>query len=1490
MTVDANALLAFAAAPLDRVLVSAAGAADGLLSTVGAMSTKQLLLKGEEVLALAVAEGQGDLQEQNGKVDGKPVLRAATLAELVGEVVGRLGDHLFGPVVPLPPVLREAAPEDAAYDYAAASYYPLDFLDGWVAAHVRAPPKGYLVVEGVAGSGKTSWALHWQRASTGEVSDAGPVPRLAGWYYARRFGVDGAGYQDELRGLQTLVSLARRRYAVVPKADQRELYDTAFARKYDEALRTGDQRYRYEAELRQRFLEALQQVAIEAEAQRTGPVVLLIDGGDELWSAGSKYARSMFPEILPDTEQLPNGIYIVLLSRPGAHLRLREGIRPIGHYQFQRADVDQAIRSYLSKVASGLEATDPEAAALLQDKSLQKNVCVASEGAFGYAPLLVRDWFRSPTDHRLGVLRGWLSNPGSLPAGVYGLRARELLHLHQAVDQNLKSGQLSLLEVMALPTVLRWPLTPRDLVELIYPGTAGDSDLAALPGPHDLDRLLVETVASWLSRDSVQYGHQNLAEVAQAGWRLESCRHPLTESSVAAEARAIAESAQRTSVMLTVEQCAQADAKLHARLVGGRLDQRQPTIGWNGAQGAPTRWRDQDTPTPTKPWSPPGADIDTVTGYSWVWGPWHALQAASQITDDSVQTLGRRARDLMIDAPYLQSAIRAEAHQARRIGRLAEPESMRLTYIAADDLEGDDPGQPLRHRIESELLQWYEALIADGQLTVGGLLWNMLGDWQRGRDHAQAWRESIDMRALITSFPGHPPEFQRRLDGYTDVAVTSCGQWLVTSGSIGTAVWSLAAGFHRPQLFAHSELRLGTLRVASVNNAPIFAGVPLRDAAVGSVSPGMSGEALSGDIAIATVEPTTRRVIHASYAGHLEAVSDIALEARAELIVVASISNREQTVGLLSLTLENLYQDANDMAVSQPPHPYRVARYYCTTPTGHPGVMGHMERLEMQCSRVSVELVNDWIFVASALFSGIGLLAVTADEPRAHAAEQAENNEVPNCTLMTYVALHDGPIWSVSTAIVCERVVVASTASDKTVGVMMIYPSDVRKRTSIDARAQEFAEALIARYAGHNQDPVGVRCTILGNMTIVVSCALDGTVGILRVSEQSLARDAVRTAGNTRPLRGQLMQYAAYTRTPNNRSVSPEVVAVWQAGKFLVIGVATQDRGVDIVVTAGWPVSRGLLSRVNPRPQVRSEAGARLAWEVSQVTQVSMVGKGDRVCMVCAGLHPDCVVMHILMLNDLERIATGSWDRRTALQEQILGLFDISGSPFMRIGKVGMQDHIILIETWSSRSTHMLAISVENLMSKIRAKSAHSKRQLQGAVFTCELDESPTWYLVSTGVGRIKTAMDGVVSWVHKKRKRGLTNHPVIGTSTRGAERYWYWPLPPSNPLVVHPVGSHAQVSPPKSPPPRRYQWSFSEPGAMSLIAELGENDASSGKEVRLICPHFLSGVQMTRGIAVNASTMVAIGVCSPIGHGKDWQIDFAPFEGRLALLPLELV
>jgi hypothetical protein len=128
---------------------------------------------------------------------------------------------------------------------------------------------------------------------------------------------------------------------------------------------------------------------------------------------------------------------------------------------------------------------------------------------------------------------------------VYGLRAREFLDMQEKVDSRDRN-EMELGQALALLTQLRWPLTKLQLEELLYPQeVATPKDRRPTPGRMSrLEKLLLQA-AGWLSgvqhdKAPLQFGHQSLAEVSLAAWRLVcSNRVPLTEQSLVAEARAV---------------------------------------------------------------------------------------------------------------------------------------------------------------------------------------------------------------------------------------------------------------------------------------------------------------------------------------------------------------------------------------------------------------------------------------------------------------------------------------------------------------------------------------------------------------------------------------------------------------------------------------------------------------------------------------------------------------------------------------------------------------------------------------------------------------------------------------------------------------------------------------------------------------------------------------------------------------------------------------
>lgn len=204
-------LSAWSELPLHRVVASAAIDTGGGLSKVGGIDAKVARVAADaRIRALGVCAGQPmpSTSADDLRADLR-VLQADTAAGLAAALASALVD-VYGEVTPLPDVLvaSPAAQTRSGFDYTAGAFQAFGWLDALVAGAIqsgkaghaaRAPhvpdpslphDRGYIHILGPAGCGKTSWALNWVRRSLGEVSGGGP-PLLAGWYFARRFGLHG---------------------------------------------------------------------------------------------------------------------------------------------------------------------------------------------------------------------------------------------------------------------------------------------------------------------------------------------------------------------------------------------------------------------------------------------------------------------------------------------------------------------------------------------------------------------------------------------------------------------------------------------------------------------------------------------------------------------------------------------------------------------------------------------------------------------------------------------------------------------------------------------------------------------------------------------------------------------------------------------------------------------------------------------------------------------------------------------------------------------------------------------------------------------------------------------------------------------------------------------------------------------------------------------------------------------------------------------------
>lgn len=452
------ALCEWANLPLHRVVVTAAVQSSGTLQRVGAIPDKARRAAAEpDVVAFAVHDDQRKEVPCTDKTAPKPlVLSAGALDELAMVLAAEVGPAAYGPVTRLPEVLQQSSPDQAGnwpstYDYRAESFFPLDWLDEVISQALFAAPvltesvepplgvlrkymdRGYIHVLGPTGAGKTSWALNWVRSSCMYGAMVQRLPALSGWYFARREGQGSAEHCDEYQALQSLVSLARKTYDLLPRLGSLDdppgtprllLSEAEYASYKSEPAR-------YRALLCQRFLLQLDVLAKERPPSVKQPMVFVIDGGNDLWGSNASFDVSSFPSVLPSAARLPAHTYILLLSRPGPHMLGFTDKVPILRYEMPLEQAKRSIAAFLDDAACRIQQRlgSNEVSDLLREPRLQHNIRVASEGAFGYAPMLLRQLpvFSGPPvgtgqmEQAIAQLRDWKQQQQTLPVGVLGL-------------------------------------------------------------------------------------------------------------------------------------------------------------------------------------------------------------------------------------------------------------------------------------------------------------------------------------------------------------------------------------------------------------------------------------------------------------------------------------------------------------------------------------------------------------------------------------------------------------------------------------------------------------------------------------------------------------------------------------------------------------------------------------------------------------------------------------------------------------------------------------------------------------------------------------------------------------------------------------------------------------------------------------------------------------------------------------------------------------
>lgn len=725
-------------------------------------------------------------------------------------------EQRFGPAQPLPPGLE--GDEGSAYD--ASRFHPFEPLNKMVKTAFTKMKSGYVFLRGGPARGKTSWALQWKReseessSSRESYSGASGLPPLSGWFFARRTGDSADGYANEVVALQSLISRARKHCGIEPISTSEELGSPV--RLF--AATPNSYRYRdvdHQRELASNFQRALNELAIRKneQGQKIQPLVLLLDGADELWGPQpGTQIRQLFPRLFP--AELPEGVYLVILSRPGPHLGEQHVEQKID-IEFGAIEFKRCILSYLDAVADDEDFTHEEQS-ILRSESFKMNIVAAAQGAFGYVTRLTQELRHTPgldrstpdqnlkstastRSPRLSLLEEWARNARSLPRGVYEQRARELYELCSQLDQ-MREGEgegEELIRLLATRSCVKSPVSAHALAKLAA------SDTREQKRAERLLRLASQFFiqsGSMSTRSALFFDHQVTHDIALAAWHVlcnpnclpEQATVGLRATAVAYEAMLQSQDVEGVELLRTpLRDAGYLDLEPSLRAHAQALIHRQVSRRTQEYLQAHV-----DSCTPIH--LPRGdASLHDDYRYAVQWGPWHSIRSEASRGPGSKHDGGCDASlRLILHAGYLQTVLRTFD--------VASEDSLRTTFAAIDELPIDRPLRDLYIQIERVLVQWHAELV-HGEVLVGALLWNLIGANSYALEHREQWRNSIDAPCLITLAPGATPDISTYLNGASNFVRSDDACWIAAFGRGHVTVWDARRGGHRAVAIARID-------------------------------------------------------------------------------------------------------------------------------------------------------------------------------------------------------------------------------------------------------------------------------------------------------------------------------------------------------------------------------------------------------------------------------------------------------------------------------------------------------------------------------------------------------------------------------------------------------------------------------------------------------------------------------------------------------------
>lgn len=791
----------------------------------------------------------------------RPIIQANCLADLAQQISNHFGPRRFGRALDLPEDLDAGSNTHNPYhpDQHQQRGWIHQRISDFVAE--ESTVGGYILFTAGPAWGKTAWSLDWMRASSGAVQQPAAFCPLSGWSFIRQGA--GDEFESPVRVLLGLEHRTRLRlnlpfatekeegsFPTRHEGDPLREHFAVFLKDCGDYCNASGK----DVVL---LLDAVDEIfgpmgshpshllpnALPNELPKGVFIVLTSRPGQHLsWKQG-KQPRLLLLDMTTQVSETnaqaqQRSDALQLIWRYAARWAHGRGGDGMGDVDIESASLlDPRYRSRetwpteeqltrqqsIEKDTANLGGTD--SSSLSQLSQFTQRLLETSQTNLHYIRTLLDEAGLEQTDdyqqaemrrpdpvNRFKQLSVWRDHPEKMPSGINELMARSYARLWLSQDDtNVRKRAITAIALAACLRVGDWSVA--DLTNLLYNADDGVLYGGATVGAPDYEITDIADVlhaipnASLLGTNSsdfadalrlgrpfwtgprgrqddafitLRFSHLLLRDCAIAAYEVLANRHWSLEVS------------EDNQELLLAKEIANGVKQSHENALQYDHVTRQGVSAWlyQALGRASSRfWRSD-----VKPQIRSGTDLKRIprnTSYALTWGVLHALRGGAVHRE-----LGQRALALLINAAHLQSAIRAAPGSAFE----ALSESYVLADLMGQKIESGDPGKMLRIRVESELLQHEAPLKNDqGLLSVGACLYNRLGGGIDAKNDVEKWKISIDLKALITNPPGTPSAFLRMLHGYSQSAVSPCGQWMVGTDGDKLCLWDMRQGWHRPQ-------------------------------------------------------------------------------------------------------------------------------------------------------------------------------------------------------------------------------------------------------------------------------------------------------------------------------------------------------------------------------------------------------------------------------------------------------------------------------------------------------------------------------------------------------------------------------------------------------------------------------------------------------------------------------------------------------------------